>query len=609
MWNNTTDTMKRLIFTACLMFIMLATSQAAKVARYQGSRIFWDSKSPVTVFQGGGYARMIQLQDGRLMACCESGGIKVTFSSNMGKTWTAPRVIAPNKDRLPNCVPDLIQLSDGTIIVAYNPRPLEPYTQDRRFGIRLRRSTDKGKTWSDEIFVFDADCTFENGCWEPSLLELPTGELQLYFADESPYTKNADQQISVTRSWDGGLTWSRPDCVSYRQGSRDGMPVPILLQDGKTIVVAIEDNGTGDGGFVPCTVRNSVTANWRVFVNGSSSNRQKAVNYTYCPKAIGGAPYLRQLPNGETVLSHQSSYGRTSKSDMFVYVGNNKASSFKAMSSPFVVPENQDALWNSLAVVDTGIVVAVAGYGGNIHMVKGYPRTQVEVPFATPTVDAVFSKSDGYFTDDGKQVMMGSETGTFSYADFAYDDNCLYLSCQVYDQTKVMTGSNSDCLSFAVETAAASHNVPQATSFRFDIIPDGTLSAFVGDGKKWQERQATSATFRVSRNTSRYVLELAIPWSDLGVETVEEGASMTFNLEVADGNGTTRKVERIPDAKMDQPATWMWLCLHENPEATAISKVRKEVKVREGLYDLSGRRLSAVPQGVYIEGGTKKVRE
>ena len=598
--------MKRLIFTAGLMLAILATSQASKVTRYQGSRIFWDSRSPVTVFQGGGYARMIQLQDGRLMACCESGGIKVTFSSNLGRTWTAPRLIATNKERVPNCVPDLIQLSDGTIIVAYNPRPESPYTPDRRFGIRLRRSTDLGKTWSDEIFVFDADCTFENGCWEPSLLELPTGELQLYFADESPYTMNSDQQISVTRSWDGGLTWSAPACVSYRQGSRDGMPVPILLQDGKTIVVAIEDNGTGDGDFVPATVRNLVTANWRTYVNGASTNRQKAVNYNYCPKALGGAPYLRQLPGGETVLSHQSRYGRTSKHDMYVYVGNSKASGFKAMSSPFVVPEDQDALWNSLAVVDTGIVVAVSGYGGNIHMVKGYPRTQAEVPFGTPTIDAAFSKTDGYFTADGRQIMMGSETGTFTYADLAYDNSNLYLCCQVFDTTKSTTGENSDLVSFALETAAASDNMPQATSYRFDIVPDGTVSAFVGSGKKWQERQ-TTALAKVSRTTSRYVLELAIPWSDLGVETVGAGATMTFNLEVADGNGTTRKVERIPDATMDKPYTWMWLCMHENPDTDALGMVSRDDKGQGVMYDLSGRRLNTVPRNIYIQDGRKRM--
>lgn len=311
---------------------------AASMARYNGSRIFWDARTPVTIFNGGGYGRLIELSDGRLMACCESGGIKVSFSTNQGRTWSSPTLIAPNTNNTPNCVPDLVQLSDGTILVAYNPRPSEPFTEDRRFGIRLRRSTNGGRTWSNEIFVYDADYTFENGCWEPSFLELPSGELQLYFADESPYMTTGEQQISLCRSFDGGLTWTAPQRISYRSGSRDGMPVPVLLSDKRNIVVAIEDNGwSGVGDFVPTTVRTPLSNNWKnnSFVNGTSTMRHRSINHDYCPVCKGGAPYLRVLPNGETVLSHQSTYGDGDNMKMYVYVGNKQAKDFKAMSRPF----------------------------------------------------------------------------------------------------------------------------------------------------------------------------------------------------------------------------------------------------------------------------------
>ena len=130
-----------------LLYIFLSPlcSFSATVARYNGSRIFWDARTPVNIFSGGGYGRLIELSDGRLLACCESGGIKVSFSTNKGRTWSPATLIAPNANNTPNCVPDLIQLSDGTIIVGYNPRPSQPYTEDRRFGIRLRRSTDLGR--------------------------------------------------------------------------------------------------------------------------------------------------------------------------------------------------------------------------------------------------------------------------------------------------------------------------------------------------------------------------------------------------------------------------------------------------------------------------------
>lgn len=559
-----------------LIVLLLSTlsSFAVKTHPYSGSRIFWDSRTPITVFNGGGYARVMELQDGRLMACCEWSGIRISFSSNKGQTWRDPTTIVKNTNNVPNCVPDMIQLADGTIIVAYNPRPSTPYTDDRRFSIRLKRSTDKGRTWSPEIVVYDAGSVPEVGCWEPCLLELPSGELQLYFADESPYDTNADQQISICRSFDQGQTWSAPARVSYRAGFRDGMPVPVLLADGTTIAVAIEDNGWGYNDFVPTIVRTTLSRNWSSPVLASNSARTKAIDYNYCPVATGGAPYLRVLPNGETVLSHQSPYNHGDTQDMYVYVGTSAARNFKAMSSPFPVPLNQRALWNSLAVIDTGVVVAVSGYGGGVKMVKGYPKSQLEVPFAHPTVDAARTNAEGYFSTKADQIMMGSETETYTYADLAYDNDSLYVSCRVYDRTQVSEGEHADVVSLGIETAAASFTTPQPTSFRYDISPDGTLALYQGTGTTWTALEGSSAHLAMDTKTTTYTFEIAIPWTDLGVAEVPVGNAMTFNIQVTNGDGSTQVVERIADAKPDGPYTWMPLNFHASGEEVSVRQVQ-----------------------------------
>ena len=164
--------MRRTLLLALTSLTLLSMPSATLAARhepYKGSRIFWDNATRKTVFSSGGYARIIQLKDGRLMATCESKGIVIAFSTDKGSTWSSPTTIVNNTNNVPNCVPDLVQLSDGTIVVGYNPRPSTPYTEGRRFGIRCKRSTDNGKTWSDEIFVNDALHTFNDGCWEPYL--------------------------------------------------------------------------------------------------------------------------------------------------------------------------------------------------------------------------------------------------------------------------------------------------------------------------------------------------------------------------------------------------------------------------------------------------------
>ena len=166
--------------TSILIMFLLAAYNIYAVSKdpYSGSRIFWDTDSELTLFPSGNYARIIQLQDGRIMAAAESGGgISVCYSSNYGKTWTSPELIVRQQSLIPYAVPDLIQLTDGTILVGFNPRPSSPYSENRKFGIRTMISHDNGKNWEGPIFIFDAQYISDNGCWEPSFLELPSGEL------------------------------------------------------------------------------------------------------------------------------------------------------------------------------------------------------------------------------------------------------------------------------------------------------------------------------------------------------------------------------------------------------------------------------------------------
>ena len=602
--------MKR-IFLLPFITALAVNMNAATVPRYSGSRIFWDARTPVTVFSGGGYARMTELQDGRLMACCESGGIKICFSSNKGRTWSTPRLIAPNPADIPNCVPDLIQLSDGTIIVGYNPRPSKPYTEDRRFGIRLRRSTDGGKTWSEEIFVYDADYIFENGCWEPSFLELPSGELQLYFADESPYTTSGEQQISLCRSFDGGLTWSAPQRVSFRSGYRDGMPVPTLLSDKRNIVVAIEDNGwSGVGDFVPTTVRTTLSNNWKnnFYVDASSTLRDRSINHDYCPVAKGGAPYLRVLPNGETVLSHQSKYGGGDNMKMYVYVGNKQAKDFKAMSKPFLQDTTKNCYWNSIAVIDTGIVVAVGGMDGKIVMVKGYPMKQFMAPYSSQRTDGLLT-GDTYYDASAKQVPMGNETGTFSYTDFSYNSNELYMTCHVFRPKARSEQPFPDGVNFYVESKGRSTDTPMSTAYRFSMLPDGTLSVSKGNGKDWVDVSMPRARAASVVTSTGYRLELSVPWNAIGQEEAPVNGNITVNLETISGDGTQQLVERIPDASPLKPATWIPLKLIE-PDPTDIQPISITTERKtQPTYNLTGWKVTPGSHGIYIKDGKKVLNE
>ncbi len=330
------------------------------------AQIVWDQSTLRKVSSGtgvrySGYARLVQLRDQSLLAFYEADGSIVTVRSNdLGQSWSAPTVVAARQEGINMAVPDMLVLADGSILVCYNPRPYQ-IDPSRHFAIRTKRSTDGGKTWRDERLLYEAGHTFENGCWEPAAVQLPSGEIQLFFANEGIYINSNEQNISLLRSGDGGLTWSKePQIVSFRAGSRDGMPVPLLLQNGRDLVFSIEDNGLHN--FKPYLIHSTVARDWSAPVPGSSPYRWYALSEPIDDDIYAGAPYLRQLPTGQTLLSYQGTEGRINKignAEMKVVIGDAEARNFGRKSVPFAIPADKSGLWNSLSILADGTIVAL----------------------------------------------------------------------------------------------------------------------------------------------------------------------------------------------------------------------------------------------------------
>ncbi len=598
------------IFAVAFALLPL-TVQADRQEPYTRSRIFWDNATRKTVFTPGWYSRLIQLADGRLMAAAENSGIDIAFSTDKGSTWSSPIKLVTNTNNTPNCVPDLVQLADGTIIVAYNPRPSTPYTEDRLFGIRCKRSTDNGKTWSDEIFVNDASYTFGDGCWEPFMMQLPSGEVQLYFADEGPYLTSSEQQISLCRSFDGGQTWSKAQKVAFRAGYRDGMPSAALLHDGKTIALAFEDNGwSGINDFLPTIVTCPLETNWdNYWVSGSSSNRWQAIDYSLCTMYKGGAPYLRVLPWGETILSYQGHGNGLEPLAMLTYIGNEDAKQFCGMTMPF---GTENSLWNSLSVIDESTIVAVGGMSNRIDMIKGRAVKQFEAPFSHPVVDGKQTFKEGYFFNNATQMILGHSSDKVRFtADFAYDNDSLYFTSRISDATpNLLANSYGDGVTFFIDCNYASDKYPVDGVYRILFRRDGSVVAYQGATTKNKWGKATlSGLHSVVNNASRYyIVEAAIPWKDLGFASAPVTQKMRVNVMLQDNQdgGNVPVISMMPDAQRDASWTWMDFVLLE-PDPTGVVDVKDNgndisVKYDKGEVSVSG---NAVKTEVFAKDGRK----
>lgn len=82
-----------------------------------------------------------------------------SVSEDLGETWTKPKRL---HNMLSRTQPNLIQLSDGRLLVGYGYRGID-YGQwgDQPFGIRFHVSEDEGETWSPQIILRD---DFPNIC-------------------------------------------------------------------------------------------------------------------------------------------------------------------------------------------------------------------------------------------------------------------------------------------------------------------------------------------------------------------------------------------------------------------------------------------------------------
>jgi hypothetical protein len=249
------------------------------------------------------------------------------------------------------CNPELRELDNGWILLAYTANG-KPETNDNCY-VHILTSKDRGSTWEGPLKIVTGRS------WEPVIIQLPGGELELFYSSEARWWPDdvLEQEIHSIRSTDNGQTWSWPEVVAYFPGKRDGMPVPVILQGNKGVIFSIE---CVNHWLSPWIIKRDLGGNWElpdpILNNGPT--RWTVSGFS----GFGGAPYLIQLPSGETVLSiHTGGVNDWKKSHMEVMIGDNDGRNFRNLTTPYgTLPVNEGAIMNSLFLKDSQTVVAIA---------------------------------------------------------------------------------------------------------------------------------------------------------------------------------------------------------------------------------------------------------
>jgi len=498
-----------------------------------GIRIGWDyttlkQLSPVGA-KYSGYARMIKLHNGNLFCVYESDKATHAIKSiDGGQQWSDPMIIAAPENNIACAVPEVLQLQDHSILVSYNLRPPANNTDpEKRFSIQVTRSLDGGEHWTTPVEVYSAGYEFKNGCWEPAQIQLPSGEIHLYVANEGPYTQSNEQEITLFKSTDQGLTWTTGETISFRSGHRDGMPVPLMLKTKDEIIVAIEDNGIRGKEFKPAIIRTSVGNSWNnAPVLSADRSREYAMEKSGAiPDAkYGGAPYIRQLSSGEVILSYQGNELRKDfqwdRSDMIVSIGSSEGRNFNRKSTPFYKADpTKTALWNSLCVENDSSVIALTStnaYGNTaVWMIKGRVLPEIRSSRATIVIDG--EKNEEIWRAKAP-VFIGGFGPTHANINTAWSKEMFFIAADVQDK-KVFSESGDpqkdDGVQFFLDPQNRSLQLPDENIFLVTVTAGGKCFYHQGKNGSWISWKPNGIITKSRATMTGYQLEIAIPWTVL----------------------------------------------------------------------------------------------
>jgi sialidase-1 len=144
--------MRRLTTLIAGMIFILTVVMVFHAAAFEESLVV---KIPRGVFGPRGMmGDFIVLKDGSILMAYTQEGIVAIKSTDQGKTWGPPAMLVakpqpPAKGGI--CHPSFLRMANGDILLSYiyNTYPTTPYYGHNYY----RRSSDEGKTWSDQYLM------------------------------------------------------------------------------------------------------------------------------------------------------------------------------------------------------------------------------------------------------------------------------------------------------------------------------------------------------------------------------------------------------------------------------------------------------------------------
>ncbi|WP_334319132.1 glycoside hydrolase [Termitidicoccus mucosus] len=412
------------------------------------------------------YPRIKKLKDGTLLMSFNNHhvgwNVYVRRSEDNGETWGDAQMLR-EKHRATSTVgrdekvfinSDFIQLQDGRILLAYQWRYRRGYgdipnTNDN-CGIEIMFSEDSGRTFSKPREIY------RGRCWEPAMLQLPSGEIQMYItSSQEVVNKISNPRTVVIRSMDGGKTWQGKELCTWldnetisrtfdERASYDGMPSGVWLDDNNGIAVPIEVwHGRHVMDQTPVVVKTPADVNWRI--DHEKVAREGGPDYPW-KKQINKdlwayGPYSAKLGTGEVVVLCNGTYKGVE--GIWTLIGDKKADNFRFATSPF------KGYWGSIDDIGNNEVIATAmvKYAETgkerykVLVIKGrlnYAKTIAKGDLTMAPINQFDKSRNDYW-------FLGKEIDSQVFVNFGYTDREFQFATYLFDKAlSAFTPQNSD---------------------------------------------------------------------------------------------------------------------------------------------------------------------
>lgn len=518
-------------------------------ADWKHSSLMLDARSEVCVFEGvlGGspsyYPRIKTMADGRYIMFFQLGAqaadTKYTISDDL-ENWQPSQFLHErfsivnalgNADQRRYTTTDAIVLANGDILTATSYRANSGYARTPTDnGISLRRSTDNGRTWSEEKLIY------QGTNWEPSFTQRSNGRIEIYFSQSRPEISSSNSGTAMLWSDDNGYTW-KPDFgqpaytvvrhhwidpTNNMRKWTDQMPSVIELNESGNMFCVTESMADPGASRQFNVALAYAGPEGFPHVDGADAEGpdDREINIW-----LGAAPWVVQVPSGEVIVMYNGPNNGTAR------MGSPDAREF---GEEFRFLSAYKGSWGAHSVENPHSILVGYPRGsskGEIGVARYILNHGIKATARTASVDG----NNAEWTTSDDAIFAGSKCRAQATLRCSADNENIYFLVEVRDENI----SGDDYVNILISPETPTGNIT-SDARRIKIASYGLKSTDLYAGG-WQEHEMTvnvKTAFdgTISDNTdidNGYLAEVAVPKSEFNIEN----GRLLVNLVLFDSEG------------------------------------------------------------------------